>query len=36
MGVGGTDNGSAKHLRSTEIVRLVVNKMPPSKSKYYY
>jgi Mrp family chromosome partitioning ATPase len=29
-------NESAKHLRSTEVVRLAVNKVPPSKSKYYY
>jgi Mrp family chromosome partitioning ATPase len=29
-------NESAKHLRSTEIVRVVANKMPPSKSKSYY
>jgi Mrp family chromosome partitioning ATPase len=29
-------NESAKHLLSTEVVRLVVNKVPPSKSKYYY
>ncbi len=27
---------SAKHLQSTEVVRLVVNKVQPSKSKYYY
>jgi Mrp family chromosome partitioning ATPase len=29
-------NESVKHLQSTEIVRLVANKMPPSKSKHYY
>jgi Mrp family chromosome partitioning ATPase len=29
-------NESAKHLLSAEVVRLVVNKVPPSKSKYYY
>jgi protein-tyrosine kinase len=29
-------NESAKQLRSTEIVQLVANKMPSSKSKYYY
>jgi Mrp family chromosome partitioning ATPase len=27
---------SAKHLSSTEVVRLVANKVQPSKSKYYY
>ena len=27
---------SAKHLPSTEAVRLVANKVRPSKSKYYY
>jgi Mrp family chromosome partitioning ATPase len=27
---------SAKHLQSTEVVRLVVNKVRPSKSRYYY
>jgi Mrp family chromosome partitioning ATPase len=27
---------SAKHLPSTEVVRLVANKLRPSKSKYYY
>jgi protein-tyrosine kinase len=29
-------NESTKHLVSTEVVRLVVNKVQPSKSKYYY
>jgi Mrp family chromosome partitioning ATPase len=29
-------NQSTKHLLSTEVVRLVVNKVQPSKSKYYY
>jgi len=29
-------NESSKHLLSTEVVRLVVNKVQPSKSKYYY
>jgi Mrp family chromosome partitioning ATPase len=29
-------NELAKHLRSIEIVRIVANKMQPSKSKYYY
>jgi Mrp family chromosome partitioning ATPase len=29
-------NESTKHLLSTEVVRLVVNKVQPSKSKYYY
>jgi Mrp family chromosome partitioning ATPase len=29
-------NESLKHLRSTQVVRLVVNKMQPSKSEYFY
>jgi Mrp family chromosome partitioning ATPase len=29
-------NESTRHLLSTEVVRLVVNKVQPSKSKYYY
>lgn len=29
-------NESTRHLASTEVVRLVVNKVQPSKSKYYY
>lgn len=29
-------NESTKHLQSTQVVRLVVNKVPSSKSKYYY
>jgi protein-tyrosine kinase len=29
-------NQSTKHLLSTEVIRVVVNKVQPSKSKYYY